>query len=152
MLFSVSAEVPEEPHAPETARGVCPGGWGGTSVGQTQVEPPERLHQPRLPEAWLLQQAGQHEDWQELRRQPGLSQQSPGQGLAFLSQVGASSSSLSIVSNKIIFQMFRNICGSFWITSTILTITSSSIIFYDTLCVLFLCLTNLEFFLCHYNK
>ena len=134
--YSVSAEVPEEPDAPETARGVRPGGWGGASVGQTEGQPPERLHQPRLPEAWLLQQAGKHEDGKKLRRQPGLSQQSPGQRLALLSQVRASSSSLGIISNKIILQMFRNICGSFWIISTI--VTSRSIIFYDTLCVLFL--------------
>ena len=134
--YSESAEVPEEPDAPETARGVRPGGWGGTSVGQTEGQPPERLHQPRLPEAWLLQQAGKHEDGKKLWRQPGLSQQSPGQRLALLSQVRASSSHLSIISNKIILQMFRNLCGSFWIISTI--VTSRSIIFYDTLCVLFL--------------
>ena len=83
----MSAEVQEESDAQKTAaRGQRLGGRGGTSVGQTEGQPPERL-QPELPQAWLLQSTDPHEDGEELWRQPGLSRQSEASRLALLSQV-----------------------------------------------------------------
>ena len=126
----MSAEVQEESDAQKTAaRGQRHGGRGGTSVGQTEGQPPEGL-QPGLPQAWLLQPPDPHEDGEELWRQPGLSRQSEASRLALLSQVRWPASDSGNISDKnFVLQVFRNFSRSYWIISTMATSPISNNLF-----------------------